>query len=425
MTSQPISKTVNETGADGAYDDVQPPLPPRPQTFENRQTQDYIQQQTTQQYVPPPYIPQQYAAPDQPYPKFDPPPSRPISSSNGLQQSSYFSKPNMRERLYQWSIRVGAPVNRLTNKLGSEPFWPSSLDHESDKAARILMSFCHDGFYTAEPTASPTPPADALPAGYTAGTPPLPPRPGPQGRPKKAFVKIPPAVVRQAAGLAIFTTFRTGLHVSGAGGSGVIVARLPDGGWSPPSGFLVHTLGAGLLVGLDIYDCVCVLRTPQAVEAFTEPRVSLGGEVGLVAGPVGAGGSVEAAVLAKSASMTPIWSYMKSRGFYAGVQADGTVIVGRPDANAEFYNQRGITAQQILRGQLPPPSYSSTGSNAIPPWPVATRKLMEALKAAEGRTDVDSAVMREVSVGPTPGDMSLSDAELGKEPAKSEILAGR
>ncbi|CAK7265764.1 hypothetical protein SEPCBS57363_001751 [Sporothrix epigloea] len=438
MISQPITQTANDTGADGAHDIAQPPLPPRPQTSENRQAQTYIQQQTQQQYVPQPYIPQQYTAPDQPYPQFDPPPTRPFSTSNSLrpgltssQPDSHFptatssSKPNTRERIYQWSIRVGVPVNRLTNKLGSEAFWPSSLDHESDKAARILMSFCQDGFYTAEPTVPSGPPADTLSAGYTAGTPPLPPRPGPQGRPKKAIVKIPPAVVRQAAGLAIFTTFRTGLHVSGAGGSGVIVARLPDGGWSPPSGFLVHTLGAGLLVGLDIYDCVCVLRTPQAVEAFTKPRVSLGGEVGLVAGPVVAGGSVEAAVLAKSASMTPVWSYMKSRGFYAGVQADGTVIVGRPDANAEFYNQRGITAQQILRGQVPPPSYSSTGSNTIPPWPVATRKLMEALKAAEGRTDVDSAVMREVSVGPTPGDLSMSDAELGNEASMSEILTGR
>ena len=38
--------------------------------------------------------------------------------------------------------KVGAPVNKLTNKLGSEAFWPTTLDKESDKAARILKSFC-------------------------------------------------------------------------------------------------------------------------------------------------------------------------------------------------------------------------------------------------------------------------------------------
>ncbi|CAK7262890.1 hypothetical protein SEPCBS119000_000217 [Sporothrix epigloea] len=422
MIPPSAAEATKNADADGTPDSGLPPLPPRPLSFESRSPPDYDQQQPQQQY-----------------PTFDPPPTRPFSSTSNQQPcftspelassvpaSSLSPKPNMRERLSQWSIRVGAPVNRLTNKLGSEAFWPSSLDHESDKAARILMSFCHDGFYAAAPASPPAPtaqPSDASES--TTDAPPLPPRPGPQGRPQQALVKIPPEVVRQAAGLAIFTTFRTGLHISGAGGSGIIVARLPDGGWSPPSGFLVHTLGAGLLVGLDIYDCVCVLRTPQAVEAFTKPRVSLGGEIGLVAGPVGVGSSVEAAVLAKSASMAPVWSYMKSRGFYAGVQADGTIILSRPDANGAFYNQRGITAQQILNGHVPLPNYDSMGNSSLPPWPVATRKLMEALKAAEGRTDVDSAMMREVSTGPTPGDLSLSDAEQGPDASKNEKLADR
>lgn len=39
---------------------------------------------------------------------------------------------------------MGAPVNKLTNKIGSEAFWPTTLDKESDKAARILRSFCSE-----------------------------------------------------------------------------------------------------------------------------------------------------------------------------------------------------------------------------------------------------------------------------------------
>jgi len=45
-----------------------------------------------------------------------------------------------------WFEKIGAPVNKLSNKLGAEAFWPTSLDKESDKAARILRSFCIDGF---------------------------------------------------------------------------------------------------------------------------------------------------------------------------------------------------------------------------------------------------------------------------------------
>lgn len=46
------------------------------------------------------------------------------------------------DKAWGWADKLGAPVNRLSNKIGSEAFWPTSLDKESDKAARILRSFC-------------------------------------------------------------------------------------------------------------------------------------------------------------------------------------------------------------------------------------------------------------------------------------------
>jgi lipid-binding SYLF domain-containing protein len=41
--------------------------------------------------------------------------------------------------------------------------------------------------------------------------------------------KIPPAAIASAQGLAIFTVFRSGFVVTGAGGSGVVLSRLKDG----------------------------------------------------------------------------------------------------------------------------------------------------------------------------------------------------
>jgi hypothetical protein len=38
--------------------------------------------------------------------------------------------------------KLGRPINRFSNKIGSEAFWPTTLDKESNKAARILKSFC-------------------------------------------------------------------------------------------------------------------------------------------------------------------------------------------------------------------------------------------------------------------------------------------
>ena len=50
-----------------------------------------------------------------------------------------------------WFQKVGAPINKLSRKIGAEAFWPDSLEREAEKGARILRSFCIDGFVTSDP----------------------------------------------------------------------------------------------------------------------------------------------------------------------------------------------------------------------------------------------------------------------------------
>ena len=105
---------------------------------------------------------------------------------------------------------------------------------------------------------------------------------------------------------------RAGLHWSGAGGSGVIVSKLPNGDWSPPSGILIHTLGWGIMAGADIYDCVCVINTDDGMEGFTRVRSTLGGEVSAAVGPLGGGSTVDTEIFKRP---TPVWTYTKSKGY--------------------------------------------------------------------------------------------------------------
>lgn len=281
------------------------------------------------------------------------------------------------DKVYSIVDKLGAPINRFTHKIGSEAFWPTTLDKESDKAARILRSFCKDGFYV----------GDGMANDSSSGE-------GPKGK-ARSLQKIPSEVIKRAKGLAIFTTMRTGLWVSGAGGSGILVARKEDGEWSPPSGILLHTAGLGFLVGVDIYDCVVVINTDNALEAFTKIRCTLGGEVSAVAGPVGVGGVLETELHKRQA---PVWNYLKSRGFYAGVQIDGTVIIERGDENERFYGEK-IAVKDILAGKVRHPPYE-------------IRALMATIKAAQGDTVDESALP---PLEPTPGDMAIgkSDLQLG------------
>ena len=89
----------------------------------------------------------------------------------------------------------------------------------------------------------------------------------------------------------------------------------------------------------------------------------------------------------------PVFTYLKSRGFYAGVQVDGTVVIERTDENERFYMQR-IGVADILAGKARHP-------------PHEIKMLMETVKAAEGRTDVDEGLLLELDDQPAPADMEI------------------
>ena len=208
---------------------------------------------------------------------------------------------------------------------------------------------------------------------------------------QRVVQKIPEKVIREAKGLAIFTTMRTGLWISGAGGSGILIAKKDDGTWSPPSGIMLHTAGLGFLVGVDIYDCVVVINTQRALDAFTKVRCTLGGEVSAVAGPVGAGGMLETSVHKNQA---PVYTYLKSRGFYAGVQIDGTIVLERMDENERFYGQK-LPVADILAGKVRHPPYE-------------IRRLLETIKSASGETDVDESL---IPTEAPPADYEIDDGQ--------------
>ncbi|OZJ04737.1 hypothetical protein BZG36_01800 [Bifiguratus adelaidae] len=162
---------------------------------------------------------------------------------------------------------------------------------------------------------------------------------------------IPSAVLRNAKGLAIFTVVKAGFIWSGRAGSGLVVARLPDGTWSAPSCIATGGVGFGAQIGADLTDFVIILNTDEAVRAFAKGgNVTIGGNLSVSAGPIGAGG--EAAVAA--ASTSAIWSYSKSKGLFAGVSIEGSALIERSDENKKFYNMP-ITALDLLTGKTAPP----------------------------------------------------------------------
>lgn len=76
---------------------------------------------------------------------------------------------------------------------------------------------------------------------------------------------------------------------------------------------------------MDVYDCILVLRDPKAVEGFFTHKFTLGAEIGIAAGPYGSGASVES-----GKEQAAVFSYIRSKGLYAGIEITGTVSSRSP-----------------------------------------------------------------------------------------------
>ncbi|XP_019607558.2 SH3 domain-containing YSC84-like protein 1 isoform X2 [Rhinolophus sinicus] len=163
---------------------------------------------------------------------------------------------------------------------------------------------------------------------------------------------IPAHVIAKAKGLAVLSVIKAGFLVTARGGSGVVLARLPDGKWSAPSAIGIAGLGGGLEIGIEVSDLVIILNYDRAVEAFAKGgNLTLGGNFTVAVGPLGR--NLEGNVALRSSAA--VFTYCKSRGLFAGLSLEGSCLIERKETNRKFYCQ-DVRAYDILFGDTPRPA---------------------------------------------------------------------
>ncbi|KAF5683916.1 YSC84-like protein, partial [Fusarium denticulatum] len=272
--------------------------------------------------------------------------------------------------------RLNTAAANANGRVQREAFWPATLDLECEKAARILKSFCTDGYLV--------PLEEEEDAQSTTSEP---------RSPKRVTKKIPKRIIQNAAGIAIFTCMRSGLYMTGSGGSGILIARKSDGTWSPPSGIMLHTPTLSFIIGVDVYDCVLVINNLAALESITKPRVTLGEDVGLTSGPLVSLDSDESHIKWKDLGNT-VLTYLKARGQTQVVNLNGCILAERGNENERFYSNQ-VTQMDILAGNV------SRQVEEVGP-------LSEVIKMAEGRTDYDASVISKIAAECAPGDAMIA-----------------
>ncbi|KAM0294750.1 hypothetical protein ACHAO9_001187 [Fusarium lateritium] len=272
--------------------------------------------------------------------------------------------------------RINTLAANASGRVQREAFWPATLDLECEKAARILKSFSTDGYLV--------PLEEEDDSQSTTSEP---------RSPKRVTKKIPKRIIQNAAGIAIFTCMRSGLYMTGSGGSGILIARKSDGTWSPPSGIMLHTPALSFIIGVDVYDCVLVVNNLAALESLTKPRVTLGEDVGLTSGPLVSLDSDESHIKWKDLGNT-VFTYLKARGQNQVVNLNGCILAERGNENERFYNSP-VTQMDVLAGNV------ARQVDEVGP-------LSEVIKMAEGRTDFDASVISRIAAECAPGDAMIA-----------------
>jgi len=159
---------------------------------------------------------------------------------------------------------------------------------------------------------------------------------------------VPQAMFENAHGVAIIpNVLRGGFIVGARHGRGLLFVREPDGTWRAPVFITLSGGNIGWQVGVQSSDILLVFRTPRSIEGLLSGKLTLGADASVAAGPLGRQG----AVATDGRLQAEIFSYARSRGLFAGLAIDGSVIQVDSLATNAFY-------QSGMPGQLPvvPPS---------------------------------------------------------------------
>jgi lipid-binding SYLF domain-containing protein len=160
--------------------------------------------------------------------------------------------------------------------------------------------------------------------------------------------KVPDWLMQRAYGVAVVPEVIKGAFFFGARyGNGVLTVRdAATGRFSNPIFIRLGGGSFGAQIGASSTDIVLVFVTERSVENFARGKFTLGGDVSVAAGPVG---RQSEAAAGKSAE---IYSYSRSRGLFAGVALDGTVIAFDRSGNHSFYNDDDVTTGMITRNKV-------------------------------------------------------------------------
>jgi lipid-binding SYLF domain-containing protein len=157
------------------------------------------------------------------------------------------------------------------------------------------------------------------------------------------FGTAPDLFQRARAVMVVPELVKGGFFVGGEGGNAVLMAR-HGANWGHPAFYTLASASFGLQIGLEVSSVVLFVMSNRALNAWMQDQVKLGGQAGLTVLVIGS----SAAAAATTHANVDVIAWAKSKGAYAGLTLEGSIIKPRNEWNTAYYG-RPMTPAQVLR----------------------------------------------------------------------------
>ena len=142
-----------------------------------------------------------------------------------------------------------------------------------------------------------------------------------------------------------------GLGVGFKHGNGVVACRHDaDGTWGAPAFVRLSGASVGALAGIQRMDVMMLAMTENGLNQLLAGKPIASGEAGVTIGPVGRNAEVAMDVLLQ----TPLLSYTRSTGLYAGASLGGSLFTTARKVNGSIYGQYESARELLLEHKVVP-----------------------------------------------------------------------
>ena len=161
---------------------------------------------------------------------------------------------------------------------------------------------------------------------------------------------IPTSILSGASCVVVIPSYKKGAFVVGAQyGQGVATCRTGRG-WSAPVFVQLAGGSFGFQIGGQATDLVLVAMNQNGLQHMLTNKFKIGADAAASAGPVGRNAQAGTDWKLNAEFLT----YSRSKGLFAGINLDGTVLSQNEDDTRDFYGSN-LPFKSVLGGNVPTP----------------------------------------------------------------------